>query len=504
MTSPDLNFPEGASGGNTVYQLQNVTQASVAAGQSADILNLLSDVWDSLIDNLLGGFGDVAGAIGSAINAFIRDLVFALKGITGGFVDLTGFFKDTEETANNAAETAAAASNLAVLYNFDVADNRAKYPAAAPFSYPTAGYAYSGSNIALLQPTSGYPDHAVQQVGPEFRVTPEEKIYIEWRQRRVGANFQARANIEVLDADGTVLDAEPAIIAGTPPVAVQPLVSVADNTWVKYAGVVTIPVGAYTAVPQLRLQLAAGGSPAGAWAFDNVIVRRAVEADLTAIQAELAGKANYSDIPTNVPLWQTINPSDDAVFPYALLVYHTNATTSSSGNTTTSESKSPTFQSSSGEMDIGYIRSIRDREYTQVGFMTAKGAIVGNGPNELWLHLYKMNPTTGLLTQLWNSGDVKPAVAAAGSGKMVRFAMPQISAAQGDVFAVGIVQRASVFNPSYAIYGIQQPFTDQPAGVHPRGLGSRVNVGTTFPSASTITSAQQVWTDENTPWFILG
>lgn len=109
MTSPDLAFPDGASGGNTVYQLQNVTQASVAAGQSADILNLLSDVWDALIDNLLGGFGDVVGAIGAAINKLISDLVLALKGVTGGFIDLTGFLNDTRDVAESGGSAGAAA-----------------------------------------------------------------------------------------------------------------------------------------------------------------------------------------------------------------------------------------------------------------------------------------------------------------------------------------------------------------------------------------------------------
>lgn len=215
-------------------------------------------------------------------------------------------------------------------------------------------------------------------------------------------------------------------------------------------------------------------------------------------------KANYSDIPTNVPLWHSINPNDDPVFPYNDLVYVTNATTSSGGNTTTSESKNPTFSTSSGEMDLGYIRATRNRDYTQIGFMTAKGAIVGSGPFEAWLHLYKMDLTTGVLTLLWNSGNIKPSIQSAGSGKMLRFAMPTLHANQGEVFAAGLVQRANALNPSYAIYGIKQPFTDQPAGVYPRGLASRANVGTSFPSASSISPAAQVWTDENTPWFILG
>nr|WP_176458667.1 hypothetical protein [Rhodococcus sp. 15-649-1-2] len=454
------------------------------------------------------GHPNLLNQMGNGIVGFVAGAIFdGLDGATGGIFNLGKLadrMRGTEQTAQQAAETAAAASNLAVLYNFDVAANRAKYPAVAPFTFPAVNYAVSGSNVALLTAAPGYPANASQRLGPDFRVTPEEKIYVEWRQRRIDANYLARVNIVILDADGAVIQSESPIVAGEPALAVQPDATATNNAWAQYSGVVTIPVGAVSAIPQLRMQSSAGLDLSGSWAFDNVVIRRAVTADLTAIQAQLAGKANYEDIPTNVPLWQNVNPSDDSVFPYSMLVYVTNATTSSNGNTTTSESKIPTFSSSSGEMDIGYIRSVRDREYTQVGFMTAKGAIIGSGPFEIWVHVYKMNPTSGLLTLVWASGNLKSAVQAAGSGKMLRFAMPQIHADQGDVFAVGIVQRANVLNPSYSIYGIEQPYTDQPAGVHPRGLGSRANVGTTFPSASTIASASQVWTDENTPWFFLG
>lgn len=501
MTAPDRPRPTvayiGTSGSQKVSGVQNESEAQIKAAGRAEADAAMGEARGNQKNNMFGGFGN--GLIG-----FISFLVYALKGVTGGLIDLTGILSDTQNTANNAAETAAAASNLAVLYNFDVAASREKYPAAAPFSFPTPSYAFSGSNVALLQPEVGYPANATLRLGPDFRVTPEEKIYVEWRQRRVGANFQARPVISIRDSAGTVIDAEPAIMAGTPAVPVQPLVTATDNAWAKYSGVITIPVGAYTAVPELRLQSAAGLTLTGAWAFDNVIVRRAVEADLTAIQAELAGKANYSDIPTNVPLWQNINPNDDPVFPMSSLVFQTAVSGGNGSSASGSETKNPTFSTSSGDMYFGYIRALRDREYTQIGFMTAKGGIVGSGPFEMWLHLYKMDPTTGTLSLLWNSGNIKSTVQAAGSGKMVRFAMPQIHAAQGDVFAAGIVQRANIINPSYSIYGLTMPYTDQPAGVYPRGLASRSSVGTTFPSPATIASGSQVWTDENIPWFVLG
>lgn len=495
MTSPDGEVPEVALTPTQVYELQYADRESLAAQSNLDMRAAAEMVRNNFFNSILGGILSVPLGIAKAIGDFIASLVYALKGVTGGLVDLTGLLSDTQDTANNAAETAASASNLASVYNFDVAESAAKYPPAVPYSYPTMGIAYSGSKVALLAPTDGYPAFARNRLGLDFRVTPEEKIYMEWRQRRIGANFQARLNLRVHDAaDVQIADLSPA----------QPLVTATDNTWAQYKGTVTIPVGAYEATPELKLQSDAGLALLGSWAFDNVIVRRATDADLSAIEAELAGKANYSDIPTNVPLWQNINPSDDSVFPMSSLVFQTAVSGGDGSSAKGSETQRPSFATSSGDMYFGYIRALRDREYTQVGFMTAKGGIVGSGPFEMWLHLYKMDPTTGTLSLLWNSGNIKPAVQAAGSGKMVRFAMPQIHAAQGDVFAVGIVQRANALNPSYFIYGLKMPYTDQPAGVYPRGLASRATVGTTFPSPATIASDSQVWTDENTPWFVLG
>lgn len=495
MTAPNQPNPDGSATQGGLSSFAAKTAAQRKAETTAPVKNSLeTNFFGSWISNMFGGF--INGILG-----FISFLVYALKGVSGGLIDLTGLLADTQNTANNAQETAAAASNLAVLYNFDVAANRDKYPPSGAFSFANVGYAVSGSYVALLAPVAGYTGYQSMRVGLAFRVTPGEKIYMDWRQRRNSANFAAKFNIRFLDASGALLQEVSPIMAGSPPEEVLPSVSATNNTWAQYKGTVEVPVGAYDAIPELKLLAAGGQSLSGTWAFDNVIARRASEADLTAIEAQLAGKANYSDIPTDVPLWQNINPSDDSVFPMSGLVFWT---TGDNDGGSYRETRNPVFSTSSGDMDLGYIRSTRDREYTQIGFMTAKGAIIGAGPLEAWLHLYKMDLTTGLLTLLWNSGNIKSAIQSAGSGKMLRFAMPQVHADQGDVFAVGLVQRANALNPSYAIYGATMPYTEQPAGVHPRGLSSRATVGTTFPSASTIASASQVWTNENTPWFVLG
>lgn len=450
---------------------------------------------------LLGPFGN--GLLGFVAGA----LLDVLDGATGGIFNLDALadrMRGTEQAAENAQNTAdavaASASNLAEIYNFDVAANRTKFPAVAPFSYITAGYAYSGSHVALLQPAPGYPGNAALPVGQKFRVTPGEKIYLEWRQRRSGADFEARLNIVILDSLDGVIAAEPPVMAGTPPVVIQPSTTATDNVWGLYKGVVEIPVNAYNARAELKLQLAAGGTPVGSWAFDNVIVRRAVEADLSGIEAALAGKADYTDIPTNVPLWQSVVPTDDPTYPDALNVFQTSV--NSSGNE--SETRVPAFTTTSGEMDIGFIRALRDRDYQQVGFQIGRGGIIGSGPFELYVCVYRVNQANGNMTKIWDSGNIKALVHSVGSGNQVRLNLPQFSASQGEVLAVGMVQRASITAPSYQLYGLDKPWSTPPAGYWPRGLYAVAATGTTWPPPASISGSSLVWDDDRVPWFFLG
>lgn len=56
-----------------------------------------------------GLVGTIVGWIGAAIDQFISDLVYDLKGATGGLFDLTGFLKKTQQDASKAAAEAAKA-----------------------------------------------------------------------------------------------------------------------------------------------------------------------------------------------------------------------------------------------------------------------------------------------------------------------------------------------------------------------------------------------------------
>lgn len=109
MTSPDRFLPDRAYQPQNISQLQHVTQESVALQQTADMRDMMGELFDTFFDNLFGGFGDVVSAIVSGINQFIHDLLMLLDGVTGGIFNIDNLaetFNSTRGIANNAENTA--------------------------------------------------------------------------------------------------------------------------------------------------------------------------------------------------------------------------------------------------------------------------------------------------------------------------------------------------------------------------------------------------------------
>lgn len=114
---------------------------------------------------------------------------------------------------------------------------------------------------------------------------------MEWWQRRSGANQPAGLNFQALDATGTstvVFDLKPL----TPPATAT------DNTWIKYSGTVTIPADVGWVRPQFKY--AASGTLSGAWAFDDVVIRRQTGSTLIEENSISTGKIVANAITTEL------------------------------------------------------------------------------------------------------------------------------------------------------------------------------------------------------------
>lgn len=94
MASPDGEIPEQAVTTDQVYEMQYYTQEGIAAAKNADFRNAAELARDKFYNTTLGGFVSAIAAIVGGINQFIADLLLGIKGVTGGLIDLTGYFND--------------------------------------------------------------------------------------------------------------------------------------------------------------------------------------------------------------------------------------------------------------------------------------------------------------------------------------------------------------------------------------------------------------------------
>ncbi|NQE89984.1 hypothetical protein [Nocardia terpenica] len=228
----------------------------------------------------------------------------------------------------------------------------------------------------------------------------------------------------------------------------------------------------------------------------------AVHAAVSQLQGQVNSKPNYSDIPTNIPLWVNVNPGDDPTFPITQLVEWTDVSGGTNGNPATgSETDDPSYAPATDVLELGFIRATRNRHYTTIGMVTGNAAW-GLAPLLFYVYLYKMDPTTGDLTQLWNSGDVTSQISTAGT--QLRLTMPTVTAAQGDIFAVGVQQHAPTIGTAVRpLACVRQSQPAQPAGVYPRNIYAYYNATSSYPAPTTI-PASQLKVGTWIPWFVLG
>ncbi|QBZ72711.1 minor tail protein [Gordonia phage GodonK] len=97
-TSPDMYMPPNAWTGSTISDLQDQTKENAATQANADVVDMMDDVFDALIDNLFGGFGDIVQAVVAGINDFIGDLVEIFTDVLSGVPIIGGALGDLADS----------------------------------------------------------------------------------------------------------------------------------------------------------------------------------------------------------------------------------------------------------------------------------------------------------------------------------------------------------------------------------------------------------------------
>lgn len=113
MGSPDGEIPQMSLTFAQLSGMQEYTQEGVAEERNVEFQAIAEDARLNFLNTILGGFLSVIGGVTAGINAFISDFFEALAGITGGFIDLTGWFNDEHDTLVTTTATAGAAYVLA-------------------------------------------------------------------------------------------------------------------------------------------------------------------------------------------------------------------------------------------------------------------------------------------------------------------------------------------------------------------------------------------------------
>lgn len=243
-------------------------------------------------------------------------------------------------------------------------------------------------------------------------------------------------------------------------------------------------------------------------------------ANSTAIaEANLAigTKAEIEDIPTDVPLYVSLNPVDDAVFPFSdmkPIPTIVNGLTSFDGSeyghthyhNATITWVEPVYTTAINRLDLGYINATRARIYNTVGFTIAEQ----NQPTKATVRvgIYKMDKSAGgfpngNLNLIWISPLSANIQAQFGLGAQditIDLGV-DIVAAKGDIFAVCIVQTGSA-NTQRNLLGMQIARKNAISGVFPTRL-AMTRAGETAPPM-TLTPAQLDNTSTWIPWMFMG
>lgn len=230
---------------------------------------------------------------------------------------------------------------------------------------------------------------------------------------------------------------------------------------------------------------------------------RGVQGDVSGFKNDLVDKASISDVPNDLPMWQSMNPLEDASFPRIMLNRNTkwvNDRTESSGSGTHTHGiavrNSPFYAPSLGVMELGFIRVPRSRIYNTVGVVVDNS---GSSTASLFLAVYRLLDNGSLSLEQY-TGNVAGFVTASKYELRVELG-ESVIAEGGEYFAVGVLQAGS--GTPRPIAGVEMEDISVPVGTYPKKLNALSPGGLSSPP-DLITSGQTNFSFNWAPWVCLG
>ncbi|WP_109523657.1 MULTISPECIES: hypothetical protein [Nocardia] len=214
------------------------------------------------------------------------------------------------------------------------------------------------------------------------------------------------------------------------------------------------------------------------------------------VEDPLSTKPSLSQIPVGSPLWQTILANEDSTFPRSQLTYGAASATSSGGSGDSSHTHrmgaTPQYKpagNGGNTLEIAYISAAKNRTYTEVGFITGD-AVTFLGIQKFVIGVFSVNRTTGALTLL---NPISAAVDLKGSmtatNTEYRFNLGTvITAAQNDIFGVGLLQVTNAFQTCSSLMCTTLTDLNPPVTMFPRKNYCYFGSTTTIPSTITESS----------------
>jgi uncharacterized protein (DUF697 family) len=143
---------------------------------------------------------------------------------------------------------------------------RGLYGPVAPFSYDATTFKF-GTKSMKIDESLGASYSVMTLHTTEIEIEIGDQLYMQQWAYRDAANVVTTLNIQVTWDDGTFsYDYRPA--------SLTPQTSAADKTWIKYSGVMAPATKRGRATIQLKRLSGSAPTGAGAWYFDDIVVRK--------------------------------------------------------------------------------------------------------------------------------------------------------------------------------------------------------------------------------------